>query len=366
MQLIPARLVSGILSVCLLWPLTGCERSSEATAAAGPGAGGTQIVGAGSSFAAPIIQRWMERFGAEHPGLSLSYASVGSGEGIERFLAGSVDMGATDAPLREEQAAKVPGGAVQIPVTAGMIAIGYNLPGVDGPLNLPRNLYPEIFLGTISRWDDPRIVAANPGVPLPPKLIQVVARQDSSGTTFAFTNHLAAISEAWAAGPGVGKLIDWPGGAMVARGNEGVAGRIQATEGSIGYVEAGFAERLRLPLAWLENRAGGYVAPKAETGQRALAGGSDAIPEDLALVITDPEGARSYPIVTYTWALVRPGYPGATKTEAVVALIRWALTDGQAEAEPLGYVPLPDSVVAAALTQLDQVDGAPPRGPATP
>ena len=231
-----------------------------------------------------------------------------------------------------------------------MIAIAYNLPGTDGPLNLPRDVYADIFRGALDRWDDPRIAAANPGVALPHKLIQVVARQDGSGTTFAFTNHLAAISDQWDAG--VGKLIDWPGGTMVARGNEGVAGRIKITEGSIGYVEAGFAQRLHLPLAWLENRSGGFVAPNAETGQRGLAGGSDAIPEDLSVVITDPAGARSYPIVTYTWALLRTGDGDDAKRKAIRELIGWVMTDGQSYADALWFVPLPDNVVQAGLAEL--------------
>jgi phosphate transport system substrate-binding protein len=343
--------------VCLaaLLVLGGCQKSADTEPTATPPGSAMPITGAGSSFAAPMFHKWLEVYAPDHPHLSLSYDSVGSGEGIDLFLAGTVDIGATDAPLRPDEAAKVGGPYLQIPVTAGMIAIAYNLPGIQGPLNLPRDVYVAIFRGTIYRWNDPRIAAANPGMELPPKLIQVVARLDSSGTTFAFTNHLAAISEAWARGPGVGKLIDWPGGAMVARGNEGVAGRIKLTEGSIGYVEAGFAQRLHLPLAWLENRAGGFVAPNAETGQRALAGGSDAIPDDLTMTITDPPGARSYPIVTYTWALLRTGDGDDAKTEPVRDLLRWILTSGQSYADALWYVPLPDNVVQAGLAELKAI-----------
>jgi phosphate transport system substrate-binding protein len=337
--------------------LSGCEQAASPEQDADSSGARLAVTGAGSSFAAPIFEQWIQVYGPEQPALSLSYGSVGSGKGIEQFLAGTVDIGATDAPLSAERGAEVAGGLVQIPVTAGMIAIAYNLPGIQGPLNLPRDVYADIFLGKISRWDDPRIAAANPDIDLPPKLIQVVARQDSSGTTFAFTNHLAEISQAWAAGPGVGKLIDWPGGAMIARGNEGVAGRIKITAGAIGYAEAGFAERLQLPLASLENRGGGIVAPNVESGQLALAGGSDAIPNDLAVVITDPEGAGSYPIVTYTWALLRGRYGDPAKAEAIESMIRWTLTDGQAQAAPLGYVPLPDNVVEAALAELERIGG---------
>jgi len=352
-----ARIASALaISAMVLSQLAACERDPESPAKTDQNGPSLTVSGAGSSFAAPIF-KWIEVYGAEHSDLGLSYASVGSGEGIERFLAGGSDIGATDAPLRPAEAAAIKGQFVQIPVTAGMIAITYNLPGVRAPLNLPRDVYADIFLGKIDRWSDPRIAAANPGVDLPHKLIQVVARSDGSGTTFAFTNHLSAISADWAKGPGVGKLVDWPGGAMVAGGNEGVAQRVKITEGAIGYVEAGFAQRLHLPLAWLENRAGGLIAPNAETGRRALAGGSDAVPEDLALIITDPAGARSYPIVTYTWALLRKAYDSPGKTEAVRQLMRWALTDGQSYAEGLWYVPLPDNVVQGALRELRLVGG---------
>lgn len=331
---------------------SGCQQSPDSESAAEPVASASEtslrISGAGSSFAAPMFKKWFTAYATDHPDLSLGYDSVGSGEGIDRFLAGTVDIGATDAPLRPDEAAKVVDPYLQLPVTAGMIAIAYNLPDTKGPLNLPRDVYVDIFRGTLDRWDDPRITAANPGIALPPKLIQIVARSDSSGTTFAFTNHLAAISDQWDAG--VGKRIDWPGGTMVARGNEGVAGRIKITEGSIGYVEAGFAQRLHLPLAWLENRAGGFVAPNTETGQRGLTGGSDAMPEDLAMTITDPSGSRSYPIVTFSWALLRLG--GDAKSRAVKELMRWILTDGQAYADALWYVPLPENLTQAALAKL--------------
>ena len=339
-----------VTTIALALLAGGCDRAAEPETAP---ANATTLTGAGSSFAAPIFKRWLTVYGVEHPDLALSYDSVGSGAGIEGFVAGGVDIGATDAPLRPGEAAQVDGTFAQLPITGGMIAIAYNLPGVDGPINLPREVYPAIFLGEIYRWDDPRIAAANPGIDLPNKLIQVIARRDSSGTTFAFTNHLAAISDAWAAGPGVGKKIDWPGGAMEANGNEGVAQRIKITQNAIGYVEAGFAERLGLPLAWLENRSGGLVRPNVETGGRGLADGADTPPDDLSRTIPDPQGARSYPIVTYTWALVRADYGTPEKTAAVHDLLRWILTDGQADAQSLDYVPLPENLVQAALAELN-------------
>ena len=349
--------VSFAMGLLLTQLVTNGHADPEPAAESKDAAGGLAIQGAGSTFAAPIIKQWMEAFGAAHPELRLSYDAVGSGEGIDRFLAGTLDLAASDAPLKPAQAAGVAAGAQQIPITAGLIVLTYNLPGIESPLNMPRDVYPDIFLGRISRWDDPRIAAANPGVKLPHKLIQVVARQDSSGTTFAFTNHLGTISPDWVKGPGIGKQVDWPGGAMIARGNEGVAQRVKLTEGAIGYVEYGFAARLQLPMAWLENRAGGLIAPGPETGARALVGGSDSIPENLTVLIPDPEGARSYPIVTYTWALVYDRYPQAAKAQAIRGLLRWSLTEGQTQAQSLGYIPLPDNAVKAALAAVETIGG---------
>jgi phosphate transport system substrate-binding protein len=354
MRLFVRRVSTLLLSAALL-QLAGCGRSPESDAELDASGSQQTLTGAGSTFAAPIIQKWIAEYRGENADVDISYAVVGSGEGIDRFLAGTVDFGATDAPLTPDDVARLEGNVIQIPVTAGMIAVTYNLPGLQGPLNLPRDVYPDIFGNRIFRWDDPRIAAANPGVALPSKLIQVVARLDGSGTTFAFTNHLSAIDPDWAKTIGVGKKVDWPGGAMEARGNEGVAQRIKLTEGSIGYVEAGFAQRLRMPLAWLENQAGGFVAPAVETGQRALVGGSDAIPEALDVMITDPEGARSYPIVTYTWLLLRKQDDDPAKTKAIEAIASWILTDGQGFAEALWYVPLPDNVRQAALKELDKL-----------
>jgi len=351
---LPAPLATvPLLAALCLSVLGGCEAEQDAmTGEPEQPARDDAITAAGSSFAAPLFDQWLEVYGADHQDLSLSYDSIGSGAGIERFIAGSVDIGATDAPLRPEEVAQIDGEFAQLPITGGMIAIAYNLPGFSGLLNLPRDVYTEIFLGNAFRWDDPRIAAANPGLELPHQLIQVVGRHDSSGTTFAFTNHLAAISDEWAAGPGVGKRIDWPGGAMEAKGNEGVAQRIKVTEGSIGYVEAGFAERLGLSTAWLENEAGGFVLPTVETGRRGLANGSDEPPSDLTRTIPDPQGARSYPIVTYTWALLRAADDSPAKTAKVQELVRWMLTDGQQYAEALGYVPLPENLVQASIAAL--------------
>ena len=342
------RLVPKALGAPLLLFAVAVSGTAEAQDAAANTTSAPPIRGAGSTFAAPIIEAWLGAYAEEHPAFEASYAAIGSGDGIERFLAGEIDFGASDAPL---EAGTLPKEAVQVPVTAGAISLVYNLPDVDEPLALARDVYADIFLGRIIRWDDPRIVASNPGVALPAKLIQVVARQDGSGTTFALTDHLSAVSEPWRTGFGAAKRVDWPGGAMLARGNEGVAQRVRLTRGAIGYVESGLAARLGLSSARLENAAGATVAPSIEAARVGLdttaSGGATA----LAGAIVDPSAEEAYPLITYTWWLQhrRPDDPRASSAEA---LLRWALTDGQALAEPLGYVALPERVVDAALAEL--------------
>ncbi len=302
------------------------------------------LSGGGSTFAAPLYKAWIEAYRAMAPSVDVSYAEIGSGEGISRFLDGSLDFGATDAPLTAEQEATVPDGVTHVPVTAGMVAVAYNLPGdLQGELRLPRDVLGDVFAGTITYWDDPRLAKANPDLPLPHWPVQVVARVDGSGTTYAFTNHLNATSEAWQkAGRGVGKLVGWPGGAMRAKGNEGVAGNVERGDGTIGYVEYGLASRLGLPLAALENAAGNFVAPSPASGAAAISEAEP--PADLKIDIPDPGGAEAYPIVTFTWELVRNRSEDPARAEAIRAFTDWAVSEGQELASPLGYVPLPPNV----------------------
>jgi phosphate transport system substrate-binding protein len=314
------------------------------------------IRGAGATFPAPLYAKWIEAYHAEHPSVSLTYDAVGSGEGISRFVAGSVDFGASDAVLTDAQAAKVTSGVITIPATAGMVVLAYNLPGVSGALKLPRDVYTGIFAGTVKRWDDPRIAAANPGMALPRRDIVIVARQDGSGTTAAFTSHLAAVSPSWhEQGLGVGTLIDWPGSAMLARGNEGVASRIKISEGAIGYVEYGFAKRLGIPVAALQNKAGRFVAPSESAGQRALAQASAATADDPRMTILDPSGTEAYPIVTYSWLLLYRQYADARTSAAIKDFVGWGLTRGQSFASGLDYLPLPAEIASRGRQALADV-----------
>ena len=311
------------------------------------------IQGAGATFPAPLYAAWIAAFRQANPDLAFAYDAVGSGEGIRRLIAGSVDFAASDAAMTDEQIAKVPAGVRLIPATAGLVVLAYNLPEVTAPLKLAHDVYPAILSGEITSWADPRIAQANPGIDLPDRTIAVVARLDSSGTTFALTNNLSAVSEAWRLERGAAMRIDWPGSVMLMRGNEGVVGRIKVTDGSIGYVEYGFASRLGLPMAVLENRAGRFAEPTLENGARALAETLGEMPANLRMFVGDPAGEDSYPIVTYSWLLLLGSYPDAARADAMRKFVRWGLTDGQKLSTGLGYIALPEAVSARALAALE-------------
>ncbi len=302
--------------------------------------------GAGSTFASLLYKKWIEAYRGVAPAVSISYDPVGSGEGIARFMADIVDFAGSDVPLSEAEIAKVRNGVAMMPTTAGMIVLAYNIPGLSAGLKLPRDVYADIFAGLIKRWDDPRIRAANPGQNLPPLNIVLVARLDASGTTAAFTEHLAAISPTWGGrGLGIGKLVQWPAGSMLASGSEGITARIKISEGAIGYVEYGFPKRLNIPMAVLQNRAGEFIAPSAGSGQLAVA--TDAT--SLALLpasAVDPAGHGAYPIVTYSWIALNRKYADPRKSPALRDFIDWGLTNGQNAGVDLGYVPLTSGVIA--------------------
>jgi phosphate transport system substrate-binding protein len=302
--------------------------------------------GAGSTFASLLYKKWIAAYRAVAPSVSVTYDPVGSGEGIARFLAETVDFAGSDVPLSDAEIAKVRDGVTMMPTTAGMIVLAYNVPGLTGDLKLPRDVYADIFAGVIRRWDDPRIRAANPGQLLPHLDIVLVARLDASGTTASFTEHLAAIDPAWRAhGLGVGKIIQWPAGSMLASGSEGVAARIKISEGAIGYVEYGFPKRLGTPMAVLQNKAGAFIAANAASGQQALATGAASLGQ-LPASAVDPAGPGAYPVVTYSWIALNRKYSDPRKSAAVREFIDWGLSHGQSAGVDLGYVPLTPGVIA--------------------
>ncbi|ELR99425.1 phosphate ABC transporter substrate-binding protein PstS [Gloeocapsa sp. PCC 73106] len=315
--------------------------------------GRVSLVGAGASFPAPLYQRWFSDYNRNvNPNVQITYQSVGSGAGIEQFTQGITDFGASDTAMTDEQIAAVPRGVVLLPMTAGSIVLAFNLPGVE-QLNLSRETYAGIFLGDITRWNDPAIAADNPGVTLPDLAITAVTRSDGSGTTGVFTQHLDAISPKWKERVGSGLSVSWPAG-IASRGNEGVTATITQTEGTIGYVEFSFAKSLGIPFATLENKAGNFVAATPENASASLA--AVELPENLRAFIFDPDGENSYPIVTYTWVLAFATETDPAKLEAFRSVMTWALENGQDIAADLGYIPLPPEVVEkvkAALATLE-------------
>jgi phosphate transport system substrate-binding protein len=340
-------LVSTALAVCL-------GGSAPAAAQTSPGSK-VVLQGAGATFPAPLYKKWIGIFTAQNPDITVEYKDVGSGEGVQRFLAHTVDFGASDAAMTDEQMAKVANGARLVPTTAGTVVLAYNLPGLDGALKLSRDVYADIFLRKIGKWNDPRIQALNPGLKLPNRSIVLAARQDRSGTTFALANHLSAISAEWQRGPGVGYSIDWSGRAMLARGNEGVAGLVKLSEGALGYMEYGFAERLRLPTAQLQNKAGRYVGPSDRSGQAALTSSVARMPDNLRLYLPDPEGEDSYPIVSLTWLLLYERYPDQQKSAALKRFLTWGLSLGQSYGPELGYIALPADVTSRSRAALERI-----------
>ena len=343
------RTITLVLVACGLLMIAGGPATAQAPAA-------TRIViqGAGATFPAPLYKKWIGVFTAQNPDVAVEYKEVGSGEGVQRFLAQTVDFGASDAAMTDEQMAKVANGARLVPATAGMVVLAYNLTGLDG-LKLSREVYADIFLRRIVKWNDPRIQAVNRDLKLPDRSIVIAARQDRSGTTFALANHLSAISPDWQRASGVGYTVDWSGRAMLARGNESVAGLVKSSPGAIGYMEYGFAERLRLPMARLQNKSGKYVAPSDRSGQAALASSISQMPDNLRLYLPDPQGDDSYPIVSLTWLLLYERYPDQQKSAALKRFVTWGLSSGQSYGPELGYITLPADVASRSRAALERI-----------
>jgi len=320
-----------------------------------------RLTGSGASFPFPLYSAWFKDFSKQTPGVTVDYQAKGSGAGIQDFINNTVDFAASDAAMTDEEIAKVKQGAVLLPMTAGEIVLSYNLEGVK-ELRLPRDIYPEIFMGKITKWNDPKIVAANPGVKLPDQNITVVARSDSSGTTYVFTGHLSAVSEAFKQSVGHGTTVQWPTSFVKAPKNDGVTATIKQTPGAIGYIEYTYAMATKQPMAILQNKAGKFVSAGDEAGMAALAGAEfpakklpDSDVPDLRVWVSDPAGEKAYPIATFTWMLFYRDQDDA-KAKVLRDLVEYGLTKGQAMAPKMGYIPLPENVIekvrkASALIQ---------------
>jgi len=302
-----------------------------------------RLTGSGASFPAPIYLTWFKNLNKVNPNLTVDYQSKGSGAGVQDFLNKTVDFAASDSAMKKEDMAKVTEGVQLLPMTAGEIVLSYNLPGNPKGLKLPRDVYSNIFLGKITKWNDPKIVAANAGMKLPDTPITVVVRADSSGTTAVFTKHLATINEEFKKTLGEGNTVNWPASDKFIKSpkNDGVTATVRQTPGAIGYIEYGFAKLAKVEFALLQNKAGQYVMPGG--GAETLA--AQKLPEDMVTWFEDPDGAKSYPITSYTWMIFRKNNGNPAKAKAMRDMIEYGLTEGQKTADAMGYIPLPAVVV---------------------
>jgi phosphate transport system substrate-binding protein len=298
------------------------------------------INGAGATFPNPLYSKWFSEYNKKFPDIRFNYQSIGSGGGIQQFTAGTVDFGASDAPMNEGELAKAPD-AVHIPTVLGAVVLTYNAPFTG--LKLTPGLIADIFLGKVKTWNDPAVAKVNPGLQLPATAITVVRRSDGSGTTYVFTEYLAAISAEWKEKVGAGKSVSWPVG-LGGKGNEGVTGLVKQTPGAIGYVELAYANQNKMPAAAVQNREGNFVTPSIEATSAAAAGVT--LPDDYRVSLVNAAGKDAWPIASFTYLLVHRDAKDQAKGDALVKFLWWAIHDGQALAAPLDYAPLPKAAVA--------------------
>jgi phosphate transport system substrate-binding protein len=304
------------------------------------------LTGAGATFPYPLYAKWIADYAAK-TGVKINYQSIGSGGGIRQFTEGTVDFGASDAPMSDEEISKLKAPAYHIPTVLGAVVVTYNLPELAKPLNLTGPLVAQIYLGKVTKWNAPEIASLNPGVKLPNKDILVVHRSEGSGTTYIFTDYLTAVSPAWAAGPGKGKEVQWPVG-LGGQGNPGVTGQIRQVPGSIGYIELAYARQNKLPVAAIKNAAGAFVQPTIESVTEAAAAIAAKLPAntDFRVSVVNAPAKGAYPISSFTYLLVYQTQTNATKGKKLIDFIRWAIHEGEADAASLDYSPLPKNVVA--------------------
>jgi len=302
------------------------------------------LTGAGSTFIYPILSKWIDEYKTK-TGVEINYQSVGSGAGIKQIKNQTVDFGATDAPLDDADLKTMPKNVLQIPAVAGAEAISYNLPSLKQPVKLDGAVLADMFLGNITKWNDPKIVALNAGIKLPALPITISHRSDGSGTTYIFTSYLSAVSPEWKRKVGAGKSVSWPVG-IGGKGNSGVAGVIKQTPGAIGYVELAYAQQNKLSFALLKNKSRKFVAPTVAATTSAIAGSIDALKKDIRSPIINAPGDAAYPIAGMTYVLAYEDSGNAEKGSAIQDFLEWTINDGQKKSKELYYAPLPPAVVA--------------------
>jgi phosphate transport system substrate-binding protein len=309
------------------------------------------INGAGATFPYPIYSKWFDEYAKIDPSVRFNYQSIGSGGGQKQILAQTVDFGASDGPMSDENLAKAPSKLLHVPTVAGAVVVTYNLPG-NPALKLDGLTVAEIFQGKITSWNDPKIAALNPGAKLPGTDLVVVHRSDGSGTSYIFTDFLSSVSKDWETHVGRNTSVKWPTG-LGAKGNEGVAGQVKQLPGTIGYVELAYAHQNKLPVAEIKNSSGAFIAPSLESISEALA--SAKVPQDFRFSMVNPAGAKAYPIAGATWLLVYQQQKDAEKGKKLVEFLNWALTKGESLASGLDYAPLPPKLQARVVEEIKSI-----------
>jgi phosphate transport system substrate-binding protein len=309
------------------------------------------INGAGATFPYPIYSKWFDAYAQVDPSVRFNYQSIGSGGGQKQILAQTVDFGASDGPMSDDNLSKAPAKILHIPTVAGADVVAYNLPG-NPALKLDADTIAGIFLGEIKKWNDGKITALNPGVTLPDQEIVVVHRSDGSGTTYIWTDYLSKISSEWKTKVGTNTSVNWPTG-IGGKGNEGVAGQIKQTPGALGYVELIYAIQNKMPYADVKNASGKFVKPSLDSITAAMA--TAQIPEDFRFSITNAPGDNAYPICGATWLLVYEQQKDATKGKKLVEFLKWAQKDGEKMARDLDYAPLPEALQVRVLKRINEI-----------
>jgi len=312
------------------------------------------INGAGATFPYPIYAKWFDQYHQAHSDIQINYQSIGSGGGIRQLQAGTVDFGASDMPMTDEQLSQAKVKVLHFPTVLGAVVPTYNIPGVTQELKFTPEALAGIFLGTVRKWNDSTLVKANPGVKLPDNDIVVVHRSDGSGTTFVWTDYLSKVSPDWKSKVGAGTAVNWPAG-LGGKGNEGVAGLVQQTPYAFGYVELIYAIQNKMAYGLVRNSSGAFVKADLNSVTQAAAAVANKMPDDFRVSITNPPGRDAYPIASFTWLLIPTTFENSAKKDAIVGFIRWMLRDGQKMTGQLSYAPLPPQVVSKETTAISQI-----------
>ena len=344
-------LVAWLVVLVVALAFAGCNPGGNG------GSGAVSLQGAGATFPNPLYQKWLSEYGKLHPNVKVDYQSIGSGGGIKQLKEQTVDFGASDAPMKDEDLKSAPGEILHIPTVLGAVVITYNLQGVNKTLRFSPDVLADVFLGRITKWNDPRIVADNPGATLPAADITVVHRSESSGTSAVFTDYLSKVSPEWKQKVGAGVSPSWPIG-IGGKGNEGVTGQVKNTPNTIGYIELAYAVQNKLPVAQIKNASGTFIDPSIDAVTAAASASSANIPDDLRVSITNAAGPQVYPISSYTYILVYKNQKDAGKGKALVDFLWWGIHDGENYAKELQYAPLPAEIVKRAEAKINSVTAA--------